>query len=102
VHHNLIVMRIFHEWLKEWRIRIDGGNKVFKELDDMSHEEMDFCFHLFFVEVRKQKGGELYPPRTLKEKAAGLQHYINYTLKNQSLYSKMPVFCAPARHWTPP
>lgn len=75
------VMRIFHEWLEEWRIRLDGGNKVFKEFDVMSNEEMDFCFQYFFVEVRKQKGGDLYPPRTLKELAAGLQHYINYTLK---------------------
>lgn len=74
-------VKIFNEWLGVWRVRyVDGICKVLKPFNDMSSNEMDYCFQYFFSEVRKQDCS-LYPPRTLKEIAACLQHYINYTLK---------------------
>jgi hypothetical protein len=45
----------------------------------------------FLSEVRK-KDGELYPPRTLKEIGACLQHYVNYTLKKPASIFKDVVF----------
>lgn len=67
----------FRDWHNEWSVRLDGGNKVFKTLDEMCEKELNFCLQFFFAEVRKVDGS-LYPPRTLKEMAAGMQHYMNY------------------------
>lgn len=73
------VMKMFHEWLGEWRVRLDGQNKVFIPLNEMCPKEIAYVLQYYFAEVRKVNG-EQYPPRTLKEIAAAIQHYLNYTL----------------------
>jgi hypothetical protein len=73
-------VKIFCDWQAEWKCRLDGGLKVYKFFDEMVASEMDFCFKYFFADIRKVSG-EFYPPRTLKEIAAGLQHHMNYHLK---------------------
>ena len=74
------VITTFQMWLSDWSGRKDGMEKISKPLQEMSLIQMDYCFQFFFVEVRKSDGN-LYPPRTLKEMAAALQHYVTYTLK---------------------
>jgi hypothetical protein len=74
-------VRIYHDWWNVWKVRIDDGVcKVFKELKEMSVGEMDYVLQFFFSELRK-KNGDQYPPRTIKEIAACVQHFLNYQMK---------------------
>ncbi len=84
-------VKIFTDWLSAWRVRCDGINKVFKPMEEMSLNEMDHCLQYFFAEVRK-KDGSLYPPRTMKELAAMIQHHLNYSLKVVASIFKDPCF----------
>lgn len=75
-------LNLFTLWLTEWRIRLNGPPKVLKELTEMSNYELDYCLKYFVMEVRKTDGTK-YPPRTLKEIIAGVQHHFNYVLKRE-------------------
>jgi hypothetical protein len=86
-------LQIYLSWLNVWRVRYtDGINKVLKDFSDMSLSEMDYTFQYFFAEIRK-KNGVQYPPRTLKEIAACLQHHLNYSMKIAVSIFKDPKFC---------
>lgn len=50
-------------------------------------------FSFFFAEARKANS-EMYPPRTLKEIAAGMQHYLNYELRQAVSIFKDKEFAA--------
>ena len=71
-------MNLFKGWQQEWKARFDLTPKVLKDMDEMSANEMNYCLQYFFADVRKTDGSK-YPPKTLKEIAAMLQHYCNVT-----------------------
>lgn len=73
-------VRIFKAWHDTWKCRTDGGLKVFNDYEEMSVNEVNFCLKHFFVEVRKVNG-EVYPPRTLKQIAAAIQHDLQHNKK---------------------
>lgn len=79
-------MKIFREWLSEWRIRCDEIPKVLKPIDEFCKDDLDYALRYFFCDVRKTNG-ERYPPKTLKEIACSIQHYFNNELDwNISLF----------------
>ena len=67
-------MKIFREWLRVQRVRMDGVN-ILKEISDFTENDLEFCLKFIFAEVRKVNG-DLYPPQTLKELGATIQHYF--------------------------
>lgn len=73
-------MRLFTCWLNEWRCRLDNVPKVLKMPEDMNQNELDYCLKFFVAELRKPSDGIRYPPRTLKEIFAGIQHHFNNVL----------------------
>ena len=71
-------MKIFKEWHAEWKCRIDEKElKVYKEVEEFNKSDLNHCLKYFYCDCRKQNG-ERYPPATLKEIAALVQHYFNY------------------------
>lgn len=85
------VMNTFTEWLIGWQTRSDGSPKVKKPLHQMNVQEIDHVLQFFFAEVRKTTGA-LYPPRTLKEIAAAIQHHLNYELNIPTSIFRSPEF----------
>lgn len=85
------IMRTFFNWHNNWKIRLDGGLKVFKNLDEMTLNEIDFCLQYFIPEIRKTNGDK-YPPQTYKEIFAGVQHYLNNQLNIPCFLFKDPAF----------
>ena len=73
-------VNLFCKWHREWSSRLDDGLKVFKDLDQMDKSDLNYCLKFFLSDVRKENGQE-YPPRTLKEIVACIQHHFNYELK---------------------
>ena len=55
---------------------------VLNDLEDMPISDLNYALQFFMRDARKQDGSK-YPPRTLKEIVAALQHYLNYTLKKK-------------------
>lgn len=70
---------ILRNWHKEWKERLDGVNKVFKDIEEWTDNELNYCLRVFICEVRKVNG-ELYPPRSLKNLVAMIQWWFNNTL----------------------
>lgn len=74
-------MKLLNDWLKIWKTNLnDGCLKVFKEVDEMNKSDLNHCLKYFLPSIRKING-EDYPPRTLKEIVACVQHHLNYKLK---------------------
>jgi hypothetical protein len=73
---------LLRKWHEEWKVRLDGGLKVFKELEDWTDNELNFCLRFFLSEVRKVNG-DLYPPRSLKHLVAMIQWYFNKRLNRE-------------------
>lgn len=73
-------MSLFSNWFSKWRVDyLSGGNKVLKEITEMTANDLDFCLQYFIPSVRKANGSK-YPPRTLKEMVALVQHHFQYNL----------------------
>lgn len=75
-------LKLFKNWHNEWKARLDGPLKVLKDFEEMTLSELDYVLQFFVCDVRKMDGNK-YPPRTLKEIFAALQHYVNYSLKKK-------------------
>jgi len=73
-------VNLFYKWHNQWKISLDGGLKVYKDLDQMDKSDLNYCLKFFLSDARKVNGQE-YPPRTLKEIVACIQHHLNYELK---------------------
>ena len=73
-------IRLFNSWFEEWKVRLDETLKVYKNVDEFNATDLNYCLKHFVIEVRKCNG-EKYPPRTLKELVAAIQHYFNYSLR---------------------
>lgn len=73
-------VNIFSSWLYQWKISLDEGLRVYKDMDQMERSDLNFCLKYFIADVRKINGEE-YPPRTLKEIVAAVQHHFNYALR---------------------
>lgn len=69
------VMKLFREWLQDWRIRMDDTLKVFKEVDEFNKSDLNHVLKYFYAEIRK-KDGTRYPPETLKSITAMVQLYF--------------------------
>ena len=65
-------MKLFRTWFGEWKTRLDGGMKVYKNIEEFLESDLNFCLKYFFAEVRKENG-DMYPPDTLKGIAAMIQ-----------------------------
>lgn len=74
------VMKLFGDWFTDWRCRLDGDLKVLKDFDEFDASDLNFCLRYFLCEVRKENR-EKYPPQTLKEIVAMIQHFFNNTHK---------------------
>ncbi len=74
------VVRLFRKWKDEWCGRLGNQRKVYKSMEEFDKSDLDLCLQFFLCEVRKVDGSK-YPPQTLKEMVAMLQHYFVYTLK---------------------
>lgn len=72
-------MRIFRLWLQEWKVRLDDTLKVYKDVEEFDENDLNYCMKFFIAELRNQKG-EFYPPRTMKEIVAMIQHYFQNSL----------------------
>jgi hypothetical protein len=68
-------MNVFLEWLRCWRVRLDGELKVFKEPEEMTASDLDHCLQYFFAEIRK-KDGKRFPPATMKDIVSCIQHHF--------------------------
>lgn len=80
-------LRLFRSWFSEWHTSLDGNLKVYDPIEDMSASNLDYCLQYFIADVRKENGSK-YPPRTLKEIYAMIQHYCNNELnKNWSFFN---------------
>ena len=54
--------------------------KVLKPIDEFDKGDLNYCLKYLVVEIRNQKGDD-YPPGTLKEIVALIQHYFQHSLK---------------------
>jgi hypothetical protein len=45
------VMKMFKEWLRCWRVRMDGLPKVLIEIEEFSANDLDYCLQ-FFLQVK--------------------------------------------------
>ena len=68
--------KLFIRWHADWRSRLDGGLKVYKDLHEMTKGDVDYCLQYFIAEVRKCDGS-MYPPKTYKEIISSFQHHLN-------------------------
>ena len=75
-------VQLFQSWHQEWKCRLDGTLKVYKALDEMERFDLNESLKIFLPEVRRVYG-RIYPPKTLKEIVAMLQHYCINTLKKK-------------------
>ena len=73
------VIKKFHTWHEEWKCRLTGGLKVYKDLKEMTLSDIDFCLQYFIAEIRKSDG-EMFPPKTYKEIISSFQHHLNNAL----------------------
>jgi hypothetical protein len=81
------VMKIFRSWFQDWKVRLDDTLKVLKDLEDFDKSDLNYCLKYFVVEIRNQKG-DFYPPRTLKEIIAMIQHYFqNSLMRDWSIFN---------------
>ena len=87
-------VNLFYKWHNEWKIGLDGGFKVYKDLDQMDKSDLNYCLKFFLSDARKVNGQE-YPPRTLKEIVACIQHNLNYELKQPWSIFKDEAFMEP-------
>ena len=71
--------KMFIRWHEEWKCRLNGGLKVYKDLHEMTKGDIDFCLQYFIAEIRKADGS-MYPPKTYKEIISSFQHYLNNDL----------------------
>ena len=85
-------IRLFNEWHGHWKVQFSDHLKVYHDLDDMTVGEVDYCLQYFFAEVRKADGSK-YPPRTLKEIAAAIQHHFQYNLRRKISIFNDEAFC---------
>ena len=74
--------RIFQSWHSQWKVKIDGPLKVLVDLHEMTNSDLNYCLEFFVSDVRKTDGTK-YPPRTLKEIIAALQHFINNYMRDK-------------------
>lgn len=80
-------MKVFNDWLTEWKVRLDDTPKVLKDVNEFSTDDLNYCLKYFYCDVRKQNG-ERYPPQSLKEMVASIQYFFNNSLKwNISLFT---------------
>ena len=59
------VFKLFSEWHSKWKVGLDGGLKVLKDLNEVTKTELNYLLECFFMELRKTDGSH-YPPGTLK------------------------------------
>jgi hypothetical protein len=84
--HNTVMkvkwaVKLFQDWHQIWKARLeDDILKIYDDIDYMSASDMNYAMQYFIADVRK-KDGSKFPPRTLKEIVAMLQHYCNNNLK---------------------
>jgi hypothetical protein len=48
------ILKTFYQWHNEWKTRLDGVNKVFKTLPEMSVNELNYCFQFFSQRLVRQ------------------------------------------------
>lgn len=75
-------INLFRNWHENWKVRMDDILKVYKSIDEMDSNDLNYCLQYFIPEIRKVNG-EKYPPRTLKEIVAGIQHFYCYEINKQ-------------------
>lgn len=72
-------MRLFREWLRRRNFDKDLASLESKELNEML---------VYFIPSVRKVDGKQYPPRTLKEIVALIQHHFNYALnRNISIFN---------------
>ena len=81
-------IKLFKDWHAIWKIRMDDKIlKVFKDIEEMNSSDLNHTLKYFIADVRK-KDGSKFPPRTLKEITAMIQHFCNYKLnRNWSFFN---------------
>ena len=84
-------VRLFKMWHSEWKVRDDGMLKIYDDLEYMSVSDLSYCLKYFIADARKQDGSK-YPPKSLKEIFAMIQHYMNYDCKRNWSFFKDPEF----------
>ena len=57
-------INLFRNWHDDWKMRVDDILKVYKSVDEMDSNDLNYCLKYFIPEIRKANG-EKYPPRTL-------------------------------------
>jgi hypothetical protein len=72
-------IKIFSEWLGRWCLQQVVLPKKAMVVEQLSDNELDICLQYFIPSVRKLDGSP-YPPRTVKEMVALVQHYYNVEL----------------------
>ena len=86
-------MNVFRKWFEEWRVRIgDDINKVLKNVEEFTKNDLDYCLRYFYSDARKENG-EFYPPDTLKDICTGIQYFFNNSLEWQISLFNDPEFC---------
>lgn len=81
------VVKMFIKWLESWKVRLDNILKVYKDLDEMTVGDLNYCLQFFIAEIRKENG-DLFPPSTYKEIISAFQHYLNNFLNiNCSIFT---------------
>jgi hypothetical protein len=73
-------VRLLRLWHDDWKCRLDGEMKVLKPVEEWSSGDLSYALRFFVTEVRKENG-DRYPPQTLKELVAAIQHYFQNKLK---------------------
>lgn len=72
-------IKVFREWWNHWKVLPDGDLKVLKDMVEWTSKDLNYVLQFFIVGVRDQNSKK-YPPRTLKELIAMVQHYFNNKL----------------------
>ena len=72
-------INIFIAWFSQWKVRMDDVLKVYKDIDEFTPYDLDYCLKYFFAEVRKVDGN-MYPPESLKGIASMIQLYFRSTM----------------------
>ena len=50
-------MKIFQDWLREWRVRYDDGIlKILRDIEDFIVDDLNYCLKYFFCDMQKNNG----------------------------------------------
>lgn len=59
-------VNLFCKWHSQWKSRLDGGLKVYKDLDQMDKSDLNYCLKFFCLMLEKQMDKNIHQGHSKK------------------------------------